>query len=317
MRDLSGRWRSPALLLLVVAPVFGEVLSTSLQPVLLLLPWNLALLAALYGCGALLCREVAHRFRLGLPGLILLAAAYGVYEEALIVGTWFDPGYQEAVGVGPYGRVWGTSLLLAGHLTAFHVAVSVCASVLVVERVFPARRERAWVGRRGAVLAGVALFGVVPFGYGGAYGGPPAQTVAAGALCVLLVVGAFVVRPRVRTSSGRPVTLVVFLCTAAHFVAVYTVPATGLPWPVGAAVAFAPVAVGVVLVRRRAAGSDALRVIVGVLAFFVLLAALVGLGGRYDLTVAAAAVAFGLWRLRRRDAPAGGPAAGGVDVADP
>ena len=139
--------RSPALAILLVAPFFGETLSTSLD---LVLPWNVALMAALYGSGALICREVARRYRLGLLGLGLLAAAYGVYEEALIDRYWFNPQYWADVGVGSYSEVWHTNLLLAVHLTAFHTAVSIGASILIVERLFPAHRERAWAGGWGS-----------------------------------------------------------------------------------------------------------------------------------------------------------------------
>jgi hypothetical protein len=57
--DARGRSRTilPSLTLLVVAPVFGEVLSTATAPLDILLPWNLALVVGMYGCGALLCRE--------------------------------------------------------------------------------------------------------------------------------------------------------------------------------------------------------------------------------------------------------------------
>jgi hypothetical protein len=79
------------LTLLVVAPFFGEVLSTATAPLDILLPWNLALVVGMYGCGALPCREVAHRYGLGWPGLLLLGAAYGVYEEGLVDRFWYDP----------------------------------------------------------------------------------------------------------------------------------------------------------------------------------------------------------------------------------
>ncbi|GII80822.1 hypothetical protein Sru01_58040 [Sphaerisporangium rufum] len=101
-------WR-PTLVLMLLAPYLGEVLSTATSPLALVLPWNLALFAALYGGGALLCRELAHRWGLGLPGLALLGAAYGVYEEALVTRYWFDPGYARDTGVGGhgYGRAAG------------------------------------------------------------------------------------------------------------------------------------------------------------------------------------------------------------------
>lgn len=67
----------------------------------------------------------------------------------------------------------------------------------------------------------------------------------------------------------------------------------GVSWPVGVAVSPAPIAVGVVLVRCLAPGDsrgkDGLRVVTGVLAFFVLLDVVVGLGGRYDLIAGALA----------------------------
>lgn len=195
-----GAWRrvwrrglgSPTLALLVVAPVFGEVLSTSTAPLELMVPWVLLLQAALYGSGALLCRELARRHGLGGLGLVLLAAVYAVYEEALVTGFWFDRAYWARVGVGPYAQVWHTSLLLAPHLTVFHVTVSVCASVVVVERMFPAARDRPWMSRHGLVVAAVALLGLVPLLYGDAWRGPLPQELLAVAF------GAGLIRGRLR-----------------------------------------------------------------------------------------------------------------------
>jgi hypothetical protein len=134
--DARGRSRTilPSLTLLVVAPVFGEVLSTATAPLDILLPWNLALVVGMYGCGALLCREVAHRYRLGWPGLLLLGAAYGVYEEGLVDRFWYDPSYWDEVGVGDYSVVWHINVLIATHLTIFHTAVSIVASIVVPGR---------------------------------------------------------------------------------------------------------------------------------------------------------------------------------------
>ena len=76
--------------------------------------------------------------------------------------------------------------------------------------------------------------------------------------------------------------LIAFVCTAAHFASVYYIPSTGLPWPIGVALALIPVAVGILLVRRRATGGlegqDALRVVTGVVASFLLLNVFFGLG---------------------------------------
>src|SRR3954454_17352344 len=96
------RLTSPVVLILLLAPYFGEGLSGSTPPLELLLPWNLAFMAALYACGALLCRDVAHRCGLGFVGLVMLAMAYGVWEEALVDRYWFFPKFWADAGVGHY-----------------------------------------------------------------------------------------------------------------------------------------------------------------------------------------------------------------------
>jgi hypothetical protein len=227
-----------------VAPVFGDVLSTATAPLDLLLPWNLALFVALYGCGALLCREVARRLDLPFRGLCLLGAAYGVYEEALVDRFWFDAGYWDEGGIGSYGVVWHTNVLIATHLTVFHTAVSVVASVLVVERLFPEHRGRPWVGGRSLVVAGLALAATVPL-LAEAFPWPPLPVVGAS---VALVVALVALAVGTRRSAGQP---------------------NDAPAPPPAP-------------RRRA----------------------VGLAGRYDLTIVALAVGYGLRRLLRSPSPA-------------
>jgi hypothetical protein len=80
--------------------------------------------------------------------------------------------------------------------------------------------------------------------------------------------------------------------------------ARGGPRPIGVALTLVPVAVGILLVRRQATGGldgpDALRVVTGIVTFFLLLNIFFGLGGRYDMTIAALGVGFLLWRLQRR-----------------
>ncbi|GAA0532488.1 hypothetical protein GCM10010172_11570 [Paractinoplanes ferrugineus] len=306
-------WR-PVVALLVVSPFMGEVLSTATSPLELLVPWNLLLFVALYGCGALLCREVAYRWRLGLPGLILLGAAYGVFEEALVDRFWFDRSYARTAGVGDYSRVWDVSVLLATHLTAFHAAVSVCASVLIVTWLFPGDRERPWTRPWTLPVAGAAMLTVLFVTYDQYVHPPPGPILAAVAVGVLFVLGAWlsgrphVVRRSGRPRSGRPrprlLGSLAFVCTAAHFVLVYTLPVTGLAWAIGVAGTLVPLLGGFLAVRRWATtdalGADGLAVVTGVVGFFVLLDLLVGLGGRYDLSVGALLTAAGLVWLRRR-----------------
>ncbi len=299
MTRLSKALRSPVLAILLVAPVFGEGLSTATPPLAMFLPFNAAIYLALYGCGALLCREIARRHRFGLLGLCLLGAAYAVYEEALVDRFWFTPDYWDEVGLDDYGAVWQVNLLLATHLTAFHIAVSIGASIFVVERLFPDRRDTPWVGRRGLVVAAVAFVVVPPVPFVLKDGVEPMpQLLAAAALMAALVGLAFRVprRPRLADWTPRAAGWIAFACTGASFVLTYSVRSMGLPWPLGIVVVLAPIGIGVLLLRR----ADGLRVMRGVLAFFCLLCVAIGLFGRYDTTLLGIVGAFGLVWLRRR-----------------
>ncbi|MBP2329096.1 hypothetical protein JOF56_009481 [Kibdelosporangium banguiense] len=303
-------WR-PVIALLLLAPYLGEVLSTATSPLNLLVPWKYAMFAALYGSGALLCREVARRWGLGLPGLILLGMAYAVYEEALVDRYWFDPAYARDTGVGAYSEVWDTNLLLATHLTAFHTAVSICSSILIVTWLFPDYRDRSWIPARGLVVPAIAMLTVL-FLTTETYVRPPRGPVfVAIGIGVLLVVAAFYTRrlpPLNRTPPARPrprlLALVALVCAGTHFTLVYAVPAMGMPWPVGLVVTLIPLVVGALAVWRWITtgpfGHDSLWVVTGIIAFFIGLNAYAGLGGRYDLSIGALLLAAGLVWLHRR-----------------
>lgn len=301
---------SPLLLILLIAPFFGEGLSGSSPPADLLLPWNLAFMASLYGCGALVCREVAHRFGLGFAGLVLLGVAYAVWEEALVDRYWFFPQFWKDSGIGTYSVVWHTNVLLAVHLSVFHTAVSICASIVVVEWLVPRGRHRPWTGRSGLVVAGLIL-AATPVIYGEFDQRPPtAVLVVAGVLLVALAVTAFVAAhyphtdsPRRRPDGVRPrrgLGLLAFACALAHWVLTYAVPDSGIPAALGVALSVLPVAVGLIMVPRLAVtgpyGSDGVRVVVGFLSFFVLLDLLVAVLGRYDMVLSAL---FTTWLARR------------------
>jgi hypothetical protein len=78
-----------------------------------------------------------------------------------------------------------------------------------------------------------------------------------------------------------------------------------VPWLLGVLLSLAPIGIGILLVQRAASGgpydTDGLRVVTGILAFFVVLDVVVGLGGRYDMFLGAAVTAIALRWLRNRD----------------
>ncbi len=138
----------PALALLLVAPAFGELFSGSSPLNEYINPVTFITLTMLYGCGAIICRELVVRWGKGWAGLFLLGCAYGIYEEGLLVQSFFDPGWQDLGDLARYGRALGVNWVWAEHLTLFHALISIGASVAFVEALYPARRNARWVNSR-------------------------------------------------------------------------------------------------------------------------------------------------------------------------
>jgi hypothetical protein len=138
----------PAVVLFIVAPVFGEVFSGSTRITEFINPVTFITEALLYGCGAILVRELVIRWRKGWPSMLLLGFAYGIYEEGLVVQSFFDPGWHDLGALAVYGRLWGVNWVWAEHLTIYHAVISILASVVFVQAFYPDRRTESWVVSR-------------------------------------------------------------------------------------------------------------------------------------------------------------------------
>jgi hypothetical protein len=316
---------TPALTLLLLAPFVGEVISTSTSLFALPLPHVGAFAMALYGGGALLIREAVRRRGLSMTGLLLLGAAYGVFEEATVVGSWFAPEFSDTAAAAAYSRVWGTNAINAVHLTLFHSVVSIWTSITLVELLFPDRRMTPWAGRRGLGAAASGLLVILVMSLLGDpfFPIPVPQLLAACALTGLLValalrsrqgvpapVGPWPVVPsRVPPAPGRTsrrrrsAVLVIAAATGAHFLLVWTLPESAVPWPLGLVIDLLPLAGALLYCRGlplQPTEHRDLTVITGVLSPLIVLDVLLGLGGRIDLLLTAAISAGGLAWIRGR-----------------
>ncbi|PWT77971.1 MAG: hypothetical protein C5B60_01895 [Chloroflexi bacterium] len=159
-----------ALILFFLAPFCGEVLSTSTPPTQFFFdPVNLIFQPALYGSGALLIREMVRRRGLAWSNLLLLGAAYGILEEALVTNTWFHSTATLHI-LGIYGRALGVNWLWALELTAFHAVVSITIPIVLVEALFPGLARRPWLQTSGsclftALLTSASLAGAIGWGF--------------------------------------------------------------------------------------------------------------------------------------------------------
>ncbi len=155
----------PALALFFVAPVFGELFSGSSPLNEYINPLTFIILSLLYGCGAILVRELVVRWKQGWPSLLFLGFAYGIYEEGLVVRSFFDPAWMDLGALGVYGRVDGVNWVWAEHLTIYHALISIAASIAFVEILYPERRGDPWItSRKGWFANWAGLLVILPVG---------------------------------------------------------------------------------------------------------------------------------------------------------
>lgn len=99
--------------------------------------------------------------------------------------------------------VWHTNLLLASHLTTYHIAVSIGTSIVIVERLYPSHRDTPWTGRLGLAIAGAVFAILVPLGSAEFHVPPIPVLIAASALCLALIAAAFLALDVVIGLGGR------------------------------------------------------------------------------------------------------------------
>jgi hypothetical protein len=151
-RWMRGRF-APVLVLVVLAPVVAEVIfgATPITEPAALLPE-----LAVYGCGALLIRELARRRGLGWAWILALGVAYGIVEEGLALQSLFDPELFNAGALG--GRALGVNWVWTEWTLGYHAVWSISIPILLAELLFPGRRTEPWLGRVGPWVAGFFYF---------------------------------------------------------------------------------------------------------------------------------------------------------------
>jgi hypothetical protein len=146
----------PAWFLFLFAPLTAEYVSGSspyLNPFVLLA--NLLL----YGPGALLIRELRVRWRKGWLAVFILAVAYVVAEEGLMLNTLFDPTKNTT------GRLLGVNWVWTVGMVIVHSLVSMFAPMLLAEAIYHEKANEAWVKPRTFYLL-LAVFWANVVGFG-------------------------------------------------------------------------------------------------------------------------------------------------------
>jgi hypothetical protein len=191
--------------LLFLSPVIAELLSGSTPPLLFIQPFALIFLPTLYGISALLIREIIVRRGLGWGNALLMGAAFGVFQEALIVQTWYTyyvPRSPSHIS-GTYGVAFGTRWDWALSVTLYHAVISITVPLILIGLFFPRQAALPWLGRKRIIALSIWLLGSCglltigvatrQFAAEGYAGPPPLPYLLAVALTVaLMVLGALV-----------------------------------------------------------------------------------------------------------------------------
>ena len=145
-----GQRVAPALTLVLLAPVVAEFLLADFTVRELGI---LVALAPLYGCGALLIREITRRAHRGWPTIVLLALAYALLEEAFLTQSLFNPNYvgQRLLDYGFIPSL-GTSLNWTSFVLSIHIVWSVATPILIAEGLAAERRTTPWLKQPGLIV---------------------------------------------------------------------------------------------------------------------------------------------------------------------
>lgn len=309
------RFRTPAVALFLLSPIIAELLSGSAPPAEFFNPVTLLFLIGFYGSGALLARELTHRWGKGWPTLLTLGAAYGIIEEGLAVKSFFDPNWMDLGALAHYGRWAGVNWVWVAELTLFHAVFSVAIPVLLVETLFPEHRDRPWVRPKrlrwlAALFAAISLlihFFLTPYR-------PPFVPFLLAALAVVALglrarrlPPAPAADPPRRLPSPRRLGVTAFLATAVFFLGLsWIIPETPIPAVVDLLL-FAALATWIYRKVARASRHPgwtrrhALALATGGLAFLLLLQPIIELQGGAGATLAGLAGALALaWLWRRQ-----------------
>ncbi|HEX3988645.1 MAG TPA: hypothetical protein VHZ30_04380 [Verrucomicrobiae bacterium] len=146
----------PAWFLFFFAPLTVEYVSGSSQ---YLNPFVHVANLLLYGTGTILIREARVRWRVGWLAVFILAVAYVIAEEGLMLNTLFDPTKNNT------GRLWGVNWVWTTGMLVVHSLISIFVPILFVEAIYPKRANDSWITPRTIAIL-LALFCANVFGLG-------------------------------------------------------------------------------------------------------------------------------------------------------
>jgi hypothetical protein len=222
--------------------------------------------------------------------------------------------------LGVYGRWVGVNWVWSYFLTIYHAVYSIAIPIMLVELLFPDRRDEPWIGRRGIIGLSFLLIAVVIFGYLALT--PYRPPTVPYQLSIVAVIVLYWVAKRMPYRWGEPTVepirrpfwfaLMGFGGTLGFFIVHWFLPEAGVPVLLTTGLAFGLMIVVYWAVRRMSneggwSDRERLALVSGALTFFILLAPLSEFDtNRTDnpagmMIVGFAAAFFLLWLLYRTE----------------
>ena len=154
----STQWKpvrhlAPAFTLIFLAPFIAEVLSgaTRVSFLFAFVPEMM-----MWGCGALIIREVVKRWGGGWTSVLLLGLALSVFEECVVQQTSLAPLPWPAISA-DYGRAYGVNWIYFLYMLGYESVWVVLVPIQVTELIFPEWREVTWLRTGGMITIAVVF----------------------------------------------------------------------------------------------------------------------------------------------------------------
>ena len=151
--QLRERHLAPAFTLIFLSPFIAEVLSGATRVSFL---YAFVPEMMMWGCGALMIREVVKRWGGGWTSIVLLGLALAVFEECIVQQTSLAPLPWPAISA-EYGRRYGVNWIYFLYMLGYESVWVVVVPIQVTELIFPERREVTWL-RTGGMITSVVVF---------------------------------------------------------------------------------------------------------------------------------------------------------------
>ncbi|GHO47860.1 hypothetical protein [Ktedonospora formicarum] len=144
----------PLFVLLLLTPAISELLLGDMElnsSILFLFLLNVSY----YGTGAIIIREIVRRRGLHWGWIPILAFAYGLIEEGLVLHSLFNPNFPGISAMGYFGHALGVSWVWSPYVLGLHTVWSISVPILVTELIFPRVRQESWIGNIGLSIIGI------------------------------------------------------------------------------------------------------------------------------------------------------------------